>query len=185
MAVPDEFSIPLSRIKMGAYPAFALFALSISIWVVVSNDPEIAARYIPEMAQAFGWLGTVLLGPITVYSIRKFFDRRPGLTFTAAGVTDNSSAIPSGFIPWSDIQGITTLKSRGTRYLVVMVKDPDKYWERGNLLQRWLRRRATGFGSPVALSAGLLAINFDGLTRLFEQYLKKYGRASASKGGTL
>lgn len=57
-----------------------------------------------------------------------------------------------------------------------MVKNPEKFLETGNLLQQWLRNQnATMYGSPVALSSGLLETDFDQLAQLFQHCLAKYG----------
>jgi hypothetical protein len=62
--------------------------------------------------------------------------------------------------------------------LVIRVMSPEAYIERGNPLKRSLNRMNFKLcGSPLAISATTLKINFDELVRLCSAYHARYGVA--------
>ncbi|MES1199699.1 MAG: STM3941 family protein, partial [Pseudomonadota bacterium] len=79
------------------------------------------------------FIAAALLGALgAIFITRKLFDKRPGLVLSAEGIVDNSSGVAAGLIPWSDIEAFNVAEIRGNKFIVVLVKDPEKYLQRGN-----------------------------------------------------
>lgn len=48
----------------------------------------------------------IFFGLVAVTMFRKFSDKKPGLIINNQGITDNSSGVSAGLIPWNDIDKI-------------------------------------------------------------------------------
>jgi hypothetical protein len=82
-------------------------------------------------------------------------------------------------VPWSDVAGFGVFKVQSTRTLVIRVFDTGKYANRGNIMQRALKKANVRLcGSPVAISSNSLKIDFDDLLRLCDEYLARHGRGA-------
>jgi hypothetical protein len=123
----------------------------------------------------------LIFGLCLLVGLKMLFDKKPALVFNSSGIVDNASDVAAGFIPWSEIVGAKVLEIQQQKTLVIGVRDPQKYIARGGAMKRALNQSSYKMlGSPVAISASTLKINFSQLVSLFEQYRHKYG---AGPGG--
>lgn len=133
----------------------------------------------PLFIHGIGWVGIVFFGLCGAVGIKKFFDNKPGLIFSSAGITDNNSGVAAGLIPWSEISGFNIYEIHKQKMLVVLLKNPDKYLEIGSAIKRTLNRANYKMcGSPVVFSPNSLKINFDDLLKISNEYLTKYGNSA-------
>lgn len=177
-AVNDETAIALSRGKL-IFLILASFAfIAVGAWMFTLDDAEISRQRTLSNPLLFRGIAiaAALLGALgAIFITRKLFDKRPGLVLSAGGIVDNSSGVAAGLIPWSDIEGFNVAEIRGTKFIVVLVKDPEKYLQRGNAMQRALHSaNARMVGSPVSFSTGTLDMPFAELWELLERYRAKY-----------
>lgn len=185
MSIDTERVIELSRAKLVMVIAGALLFVAAGAWFALADDGGSLVRQLgrfaaPWMIHALG-ITTAAFGlACGAYAIRKAFDRRPGLVLDAAGLTDNSSAVAAGFIPWSEVTGIGVVEIQRQKLLVVTVVDPARYVERGNALQRALNRaNAAMCGSPIVISSTALRIPFAELHRELSSRLARHAAADA------
>ena len=152
------------------------------VWMLQLDEAEILAlRRLsnPTVFRAIGGLVLLLAIVVMVFGLRKLFDKSPGLVLSAEGITDNSSAVAAGLIPWEDIAGFDIFEIHRQKMLVILVNDPEKYIQRGNPVQRTLHRANTSMvGSPISISSTTLKIGFDELCALVESYRARYTPAS-------
>jgi hypothetical protein len=176
--VSDDRAIPTSRGKLIFLVLASLAFIAMGVWMFRLDDAAIYQqrtlnnpllfRGVAALAVALGALGVV-------FCSRKMFDKRPGLVLSAEGITDNSSGVSVGFIPWSDITGFRVVEIRSTKLIVISLVDPEKYLARHNAVQRALYKASEGLvGSPVSISSTTLDIPFAELWELLEQYRAKY-----------
>ncbi|MUM15552.1 hypothetical protein FZI91_08895 [Mycobacterium sp. CBMA271] len=164
-----ELTIALSKLKLGLIALGAIAFVPLCIWVVTLNDVSIVRRVIVGV-------GIPLFGLCAVFALRKLFDTRPGLILGGQGFTDNASAVAAGFVPWADVTDIRVVDIKRQRMLMVAVKNPADYIARGGAVRRYLNRanmRMTG--SPIAIPASSLKIDFDDLVAKFEANRPKFG----------
>lgn len=174
-----ERVIELSRFKIGLLLLGAIGFVALGIWMLSLDDAEILAQRRfnnPAFVHGVGALGAAFFGLCGVALVRKWFDARPGLVLSDAGFTDNASGIAAGFIPWSDVSGVAIYELQKQKMLVILLRDTDKYTERGNALRRALNRANVRLcGSPVAIPASALKIGFDDLVAAFDEYRHRMG----------
>jgi hypothetical protein len=179
----DEKIIELSKTKILLAILGTCAFVAIGIWFLTLDEAIIRTsssyRLLfnePMYARGLGIVSIVIFGALALFFVKKLFDKKPGLVFNNSGIVDNASAVAVGFIPWSEITGYDIFEMPQQKMLIIMVKDPQKYVDRGNAVQRRLNQANFKMcGSPITISANALKINFLELSSLFEEYLRKYG----------
>ena len=138
----------------------------------------------PLIVYAVGLAGILFFGASGLYGLFKMFDKKPGLVLDSSGVFDNASGVAAGFIPWSEVLGAGVYEIQGQKMLIIGVRDPQKYLDRGSALKRTLNKASYKMvGSPIAISSVALKIDFSELVSLFDRYYEKYGGPSAAREG--
>jgi hypothetical protein len=185
MNAKDETTIALSRGKLVLLVLASCAFVALGAWLLTRDAAEIqygrSFNFFgnnPLIVYALGLAAVLFFGLCGLYGVRKMFDRRPGLVLNGDGLVDNASAFAAGFIPWSEVTGSSVYEVQNQKMLVVGLSDPGKYAGRGGALRRALNRANSDMsGSPVAIPASALAIDFQELVELFDRYHRKYGGA--------
>ena len=163
--------------------AKALFLTAIGIGFVVTGiqmfgrAPEVAAK-IPFLnviaVQVVEILCVAFFGLTTALSVRRLFRRAPGLVLNARGVTDNTTAVAAGFVPWADIADVRT----GTMgFLYLVLRDPEAFLQNIPPVQRAVMRMNGRIGlSPVVLTASTLVATESQMRALVRAYWEAHGR---------
>lgn len=117
---------------------------------------------------------TLVLSFVFTLGLIQLLFKCEGVSIDSEGLFDNSSLVSVGLIEWDDITSIRTGKVNTTRFLFIDVKNPEEYLSRfGKLKTWWLKVNAGPFGTPISISAVLLACSFDELeNRVREAYEK-------------
>lgn len=182
MAISEEKVIELSKTKLLLLIFGSLAFIGIGAWMVLPDSGQIEPQRSfndPLFVHGIGWVAIVFFGWCGVIGIRKFFDKKPSLVFSSVGITDNSSGVSAGLIPWSEISGFNIYAIQKQKMLIVLVKNPDKYIEVGSVVKRTLNRANYKMcGSPIAITSNSLKISFDELLKLSNEYFTKYGNAA-------
>lgn len=130
----------------------------------------------PSVVYGTGVVSILFFGLCGLYASVKLFDKRPGLILNSSGIVDNASGVAAGFIPWPEVLGSGVYEVQKQKMLIIGVRDPQKYIDRGGALKRALNRANYKMtGSPVAISSVALKIDFSELVSLFNRYHQKYG----------
>jgi hypothetical protein len=86
--------------------------------------------------------------------------------------------LAAGFIPWSEIIGAEIYQIQRQKMLIIKVRNPEEFIQRGSLLKRiTVKINSKMCGSPIAITSNTLKINFSELLSTFEQYHRKYGQS--------
>lgn len=176
MGAADELVIELSKSKMLLMILGSFGFVAAGYWLFM--DAATIAREIHKN-QLFihytGLVGMAFFSLTGIVGIRKIFDKRPGLVLNSAGIIDNSSGLAAGFIPWSEITGAAIYEVRRQKMLIIKVRNPEEFIQRGNIFQQAMVRMGSKMsGSPIAITSNTLQINFPELLSRFEQYHRKY-----------
>lgn len=179
MTVSDEKSVPLSKVKSALLVLGSCSFVALGLWMAFLSDAEIEAqrRYNnPVFVHGIGWAAVVFATLCGSIGIRKMLDRKPGLVLSNAGLTDNSSGLSAGFIPWTDISGFSVYTVQKQKLLVVLLNNPERYISMGGVLRRNINRvNYKMAGSPISITSNSLKIKFDDLLRVCGLYFSRYG----------
>jgi hypothetical protein len=175
-----ETRIELSRTKILLLTLASLAFVALGFWLF-SLSPEFIATEFPYRNAMFihgiGLVSILFFGLTAIFAFKKLFDKRPGLVLNSSGIVDNTSAIAAGFIPWMDISGAEIHEIRRQKLLIIKLKEPQRYIERGSNLRQTLNKANYKMcGSPVAITSNGLKVGFAELLSIFNEYHKKYGQ---------
>lgn len=155
------------------FGAVAFVTGSIWLWSIA----DVPGRYPPIVVQATSIAGTLFFGRCAIYGVWKLFDARPGLVIDAIGILDNSSAVAVGKIPWEDVRSVGQYEISGQRFVIIFVKEPEKYVNRGNYVCRMLKAaNAKLAGSPITISSSATELSFEQLLQVFTDGFERYRR---------
>jgi hypothetical protein len=180
MGAADELVIESSKGKTVLVILGSFSFVAAGYWLFAMDATEMKGLPIddPTFIHGVGIVGMVFFSLTGIFGIRKLFDKRPGLVLNSAGITDNSSALAAGFIPWSEITGAEIYEIHRQKMLIIKVRNPEEFIQRGNVLQRAIVQiNSKMSGSPIAISSNTLQINFPELLSTFEQYHRQYGQS--------
>ncbi|HRQ63987.1 MAG TPA: STM3941 family protein [Xanthomonadaceae bacterium] len=178
----DVTTIALSRIKILVLLGGAIAFVLLGAWMLGLDEADLPSGRFgnPWLVQIMGIASIAFFGLMGLLIVRKLLDPKPGLVLSSAGLTDNASGVAAGFIPWAEIEGSGEFAVQGQRMLVIHVRDPHRYVERGGAIRRTVNRANFKLaGSPIAIPASALRVGFDELQSLFDRYLKQYGSGAA------
>ena len=120
--------------------------------------------------QLVGLSSIVFFGACALVILKTLFNSGSALEISQRGIYDRSSGIPAGFIPWSDIQNIRETKFRGQSFITIDVRNPGDYSNRGNLIQRWMKKANIGLiGSPINISTVSLKVKQQELIQILHK----------------
>lgn len=123
-----------------------------------------------------GCLGIVFFGFLGFSMFQKILDTSPGLIISEAGITDNSSGVSAGFIPWSDIIAVKETTVAAQRFINLVVKNHEDYVQRQkSALKRWImRKNYKTYRTGIGISANTLKMNYGKLKELIEKRFSDY-----------
>jgi hypothetical protein len=182
-AAPEPIAIPYSRAKVGllllgtavfVVAGIAFLAISVTLLQTPGNVADAAILVVMALVDLAFFGG----GAPNVFAL--FFDRRPGLVFDRKGLTDRTTRVGVGFVPWSEVIGGRVIRVRSSRFLMVAVSDPQEYRQRGG----WVRGFFSAanlrvYGTPISLSTGTLAMGFGEMVAAFHSFHAYYKRPVA------
>lgn len=177
MTQNEQIEIQLSKTKMIFTFLGSLIFVGIGLWFLV-NPPKNNNWLLgnPTVILIAGIASVLFFGLVAVTIFRKFSDKKPGLIINKQGITDNSSGVSAGLIPWTDIQEITISQVMNQKFLMFIVRNPEFYLEKvtNPLKRNAVKMNYKTYGSPISISANVLKTNFDDLHKLLEDKMKEY-----------
>lgn len=120
-----------------------------------------------KIVYTVGIVGVIVFGFGTIMLFIKFLDKNPGLIIDKAGVTDNTTTNPVGFIPWKDITKIEVKKINSISILLIYLKNPNDYILKSSSINRLgLKKNMRTYGTPITITSLSLDCSFAELERL-------------------
>jgi hypothetical protein len=121
-----------------------------SIWLLTFDSPR---------AVVAGVLGTVVFGLFGVLATRLALQRGPALVIDSRGITDSSSAVSAGFVPWHQVTGLHTWNQGSREAVCVDVHDPRSVLAAAGPFARITMRLNTKMvGTPVIIAVAALPL---------------------------
>lgn len=105
--------------------------------------------------------------------LKKLADHKPGLIISNEGITDNSSGVSAGFIPWTDVVAIDETQVYNQKFINVIVKNPQDYIDReSNAFKRKMMQvNHKSYRTLIGISANALQYDYAELKSLLEARL--------------
>ena len=124
--------------------------------------------------RAFMLFGAFFFGLCLIFIVRRAKSKEI-LIADERGITDRSSAIALGFIPWRDIASIRLRLFMNQKFIEIELKNKEKYLNELG----WFKKGAIKMNEKTGFQAGLITLNGSGvnpetvlpkLEMLFERY---------------
>jgi len=180
----DRIEIALSRTKLRKGLMMSILFLLLGLWIVIFRPvkPENSPLRSPELVYGAAILSIAFALFGIFYFPKKMKDKRPGIVIDEEGVSDNSSAVSIGLIPWADVLQLKVIKVVRQEFLVLIVNNPESYISRQtNLIKKkGMQYNYRNYGSPLAISTGGLECTPDKLKEMVESRLAVYKTSQAA-----
>jgi hypothetical protein len=127
----------------------------------------------PKIIFAVGCAGILFFGFLGLTILKILMKNGPGLIISEEGITDHSSGVSAGFIPWSDIIGVKEQVVANQRFINLVVKNPQEYIDRqGSAFKRKIMQKNHDiFGTGIGISSNTLKIDYRELKKILEERL--------------
>jgi hypothetical protein len=172
-----QIEIPLSKSKMTRTFLGSLMFVGLGLWFLI-NPPK-SNHWLfgnPTIIFIIGLAAVIFFGLAAVTIFRKFSDKKPGLIISKKGITDNSSGVSAGLIPWTDIQEVKISQVMNQKFLMFNVRNPQDYFDKvtNPLKRNAMKMNYKTYGSPISISSNSLQTNFDDLYKLLNEKMNEY-----------
>jgi len=177
MIQSGQIEIPLSKTKMTMTFLGSLAFVGLGLWFLI-NPPK-SNHWLfgnPTLIFVAGLASVLLFGLVAITIFRKFSDKKAGLIISKDGITDNSSGVSAGLIPWADIQEIKVSQVMNQKFLMFIVSNPQDYLDKvkNPLKRNAMKMNYKTYGSPISISSNALKTNFDDLQKLLVEKMNEY-----------
>lgn len=177
MTQSGQIEIPLSKTKMTITFLGSLAFVGLGLWFLI-NPPK-SNHWLfgnPTLIFVVGLASVLFFGLVAITIFRKFSDKKAGLIISKDGITDNSSGVSAGLIPWTDIQEIKVSQVMNQKFLMFIVSNPQDYLDKvkNPLKRNAMKVNYKTYGSPISISSNALKTNFDDLQKLLVEKMNEY-----------
>lgn len=190
MSTLDEHVIKLSKKKLVLFILGSCLLVAVGYWMTQLSpsdmDEENIWIEIPWFVHGVGVAMMLFFTFGGALIIKKLVDNKPGMVLNAKGIYDNASGVSAGFIPWSEIKGLSVFEVDSlNKQLLIEVAFPEKYIEVGNPLLRAINRSNYKMtGHAIAITPSALNGSFEEVIDVCNRYFAKYG-GQKKPGSTL
>ena len=173
----EQIEIPFSKTKMTLTFLGSVMFVGLGLWFLIK--PPKSNHLIlgnPTLIFITGLAAVIFFGFVAVTIFRKFLDKNPGLILSKQGITDNSSGVSVGLIPWTDIQEVKITQEVNQRFIMLIVRNPQDYLDKvkNPLKKTAMKMNYNTYGSPISISPNALQTNFEDLHKLLIKKMDEY-----------
>lgn len=177
MMLNNEIKISLDKSKLRFMVFLAFLFVIAGVWFI-TEPTKLITPLLPSRGAviAVGVLSIAFAGICLVIIFQKIGDRNPGLVINADGITDNSSGVSTGLIPWSVIEQVTTARVKNQPFILLHVTDGEQRIaaERNAMKRQLMKINRRMYGTPVCISTGTLQCSFDELYRIINDSFERH-----------
>ncbi len=181
----EVIEIPFGRRKLVIRILLCLLLLAMGGWLAFAPESVRSSRYSnPEFIRIAGWAALLFFGFALVFVVRSSLHSKPALIISNEGITENSTAMKPGLIPWEEITGLQEVRVSGQFLFVIFVKDPEKYITRQNnrILKGLMKLNHSQYGSPLSINVGALRISHVRLRQLLDEAYTRHVHSHTQNG---
>ncbi len=174
----DRIEIFTSKKKSVLVLIGSIVFVGLGIWFFLNADSFTGGRIRdPFLIRGIG-IASVLFFGLGIYAgIKRLIRSELALIIDPIGLNVNPEKSPTEFIKWNEILGFDEINIKGTRILIIMVKDPEVWIEKEkNALKRQVMQfNLNNYNSPFNIAAAGLKITSNKLKEILNSYLENYG----------
>ena len=141
-----------SRWRVAGLILLAVAFVLLGLWMVGAfGAPPSSRRYPAPLTMGIGWLSLVFFGLCGIALAKKFFDAQVQLQIGPSGVRWYPWS--DQLVPWSEIQRVTTWSVKRQKFIVLHLRNPERFRGRGlTAIFGSANRRMTGGDICISLT---------------------------------
>lgn len=177
MKETDKIIVSLSKSKITLLLTGSIVFVILGILFILHPERFLTIFFKnEEIIRITGFASVGFFGLCAIFYVIKLFDNKPGLIIDKNGILDNSSGIPSGLIPWQDIQDINVLEIVRQKIILIVVSNPEDYIvrQKSGFKRKISRLNYSKYETPVQITANGLKCSFKELLEMINNNLKIY-----------
>lgn len=155
-------------------------AILVSIFLIVAGVTLFCVADSSKIPIILSLLALIIIfigGSGIFFFIKNLRGSQVGLVINEIGINDTSKATSLGLIKWEEITDIESINIEGTLFILIHVKEPERFLERTKYLSRRpLKLGIKMYGTPIIISAHSIQYKFDKLEELLQSSFIKYKR---------
>ncbi len=171
---------------MGLFGALAFVLVGAYLIYLPAEEGDGFYHYFTP-AKISGWASILFFGSCTIVMIYYLKNSQLGLLISDTGITDYSSPVSAGFIPWSDVLDLQVIQIEKQRLILILVQDSDVYINRqkNKFKKGVMQLNDKYYGTPIHITANGLKIKFNELEALLFQRFKQVCESTNRNGFTI
>ncbi len=177
MSDERQIEIKFSKRKLTLMLFGSIIFVGLGIWFVLNPTKFVSSIY-QNTTVIFiaGLAGILFFGFAGIFILKKLGDKKPGLIINDKGIIDNSSAVATGQILWSDISTIEVAEIYKQKFLMLIVDNPEFYISRQTkaVKRKAMQINFKSFGSPISIAANGLQYNFEELKNILDKKFEEF-----------
>ncbi|WP_054957251.1 STM3941 family protein [Paenibacillus dakarensis] len=126
-----------------------------------------------------GIISMIFFGFGMFYFISRMINKKPSLIVNDEGITDQSSYIEAGVIPWGEIKNIELYSYINQRMIGIQLHHPEKFMSKQKGFKKLLMRANQGLvNTPINIAESGLPISID---QLYLIIMQKWNRTKVEE----
>ena len=152
----------------------SLLFLAAGIYFVLHGEEIAAGKRSPLLVQGIGIAAIAFALLALFFTIKNLFNKRWVLRANPEGLYLRIRN--ELFIPWQEITGFEVFEVRGSKSVLIMLKDPQAYIakEKSPFLRKMMQWNLRLCGTSVSISSSTMQISHKELLALLIEYWNKY-----------
>lgn len=176
----ETIEIPLNKQRLIILLVSAVAFCGIGIWFTAKPDSfKNGLLGNPTIVSAIGMLSIVVFGLSAIVVVKKITDNKPGLIIDKSGITDNSTGVAAGLIPWKEIKEIKTTKIINQKFITIVLNTPQAATKPvktdGN--KKGSAKSNDNTVTPINIAITTLKYDFNELETILKTAFDKYKKA--------
>ena len=121
------------------------------------------------------FIGALFFGYAFIFFCKRVFNKSEMLIIDSKGITDNSSAISLGFIPWEEIDSAYIGEVLENRFIELKIKDEEKYLNNLSFLKKFFINYNRKIGHEIScITLNTTDYSLDEVLTEIKIYMAKY-----------
>lgn len=180
--VNNAVAIPLSKLKILKLIGLCILFIGVGAWLLWYKPVQVRNPFFSNPVIVMGSaIAAILLGIVGIcFYLYKLTDKKPGLIVDKTGITDNSSGIAIGFIPWQDINLVYEKSVYRKKFIMIALHNPQAYIDKEPkaLKRKIMQWNYSYYGSPIFIQENTLSMDYDDVINLITTQLGVYKQSA-------
>ena len=125
--------------------------------------------------KTIAFIGLLFFGYAFIFFCKRIFNKNEMLIVNSKGITDNSSAISLGFIPWGEIESAYIGEVLNNRFIELKIKNEEKYLNNLSFFKKFFINSNKKMGHEiVCITLNTTDYSLDEVLDEIKKYMVKY-----------